>query len=618
MKKTTLSIITAGLLLSPAFAADDLGEVVVTSSSKLPQKIKDTTENVTIITAEDIKEHGYQSVPEVLSHTAGFVVTSNGGAGQTTSVFVRGLKSDNLLVLLNGIPLTDYTQPSAAASLEHISIDSIKKIEIIKGGQSGIWGAGAAAGTINIITKGGSKDSATLSLKLGSHTTKDAGFDISKKFKAASISLGTHWLDTDGISALAPRDAEKDGYKNLNYYLNGAFNINANNSISLFVRRDYGKFDYDNGNANDKISHGKSDQKLYAIDYKYTNNALSVDTKISQRKIDRSYIGANSTYNTTGKSTQLSLTAAYQFSDKNSLTVGAEHTINKADTLSISSFGTTPSNGKFKNSALFASYTYMVNSLLGADTTFNAVVRYDNFDKFDNKTTYRFGIKRECKIVDGLHSAANIYTGYKAPSLYQFTNAKAELKPESLQGYDISLGYKKYINLSYFSNKIKDKINSSFDTKTYKTNYFNAGDGVKTTGLEINSEYAFGDSGFILGANWTHMFKYKDDKGKKAQRVPQNSGSVYLDYYFGEDSHIGLIANYVGKRRDVYYDPATFAATDVTLKSYTTVDLTYNTTFKKSINFNVTVKNALNKSYETVKGYSTEGRSIYATVEYKF
>ncbi len=616
MKKTTLSIFTASLLLSPAFGAQDLGEVVVTSSSKLPQKIKDTTQNVTIVTAEDIQEKGYQSVPEVLSHTAGFVVTSNGGAGQTTSVFVRGLKSDNLLVLLDGVPLTDYTQPSAAAALEHISIDSIKKIEIIKGGQSGIWGAGAAAGTINIITKGGSKDSATISLKAGSHSTKDAGFDVSKNFKAGSLSLGVHWLDTDGISALAARNAEKDGYKNLNYYLKGKFNINTNNEASIFVRRDYGKFDYDNGNANDKISHGKSDQKLYGIDYKYTNNALSVDAKVSQRKIDRSYIGANSTYNTTGKSTQASLTADYKFSDKNSLTVGAEHTINRADTLSVSSFGTTPNKAKFKNSALFASYTQRVNSLLGADTTFNLVARYDDFDKFKNKTTYRFGIKRECKIVKGLHSAANVYTGYKAPSLYQFSNASAELKPESTQGFDISMGYKKYINFTYFSNKIKDKITSSYNPTTHKTNYFNAGDGVKTTGLEVSSEYAFGDSGFVLGANWTHMFKYKDNKGKKAQRIPQNSGSIYLDYYFGEASHIGVIANYVGKRRDVDYSGFPFK--DVTLKSYTTVDLTYNTSINNNFKFNATIKNVLDKKYETVKGYSTEGRSFYANVEYKF
>jgi len=612
MKKITLSVFTASLLLSPLFGAEDLGEVLVTSSSKLPQKIKETTQNVEVITAEDIKEHGYQSVPEVLSHTAGFSIASNGGAGQTTSVFIRGLKSDNLLVLIDGVPLTDYTQPAAAASLEHINIDTVERIEIIKGGQSGIWGANAAAGTINIVTK----NSSSLSLDVGSHTTVGAGINIAKKFKSGSVALGGHTLTTDGISAKLPKDAEKDAYSNTNYYFRASKDINSNNGISLFFRKDNGKFDFDGANADDNISKGKSNQKLYGIGYSYKNGALTVDAKATNRQIDRDYTGVGYTFDTTGKSTQLSLTAGYQFSDKNSLTVGAEHTINKADTLSVSAFGTTPTKAKFKNSAVFASYSYGVDSLLGADTTFNTVLRYDKYDKFDNKFTYRFGIKRECKVVDGLHSSANIYTGYKAPSLAQLTGAAGKLKPESIQGYDISLGYKKYINISYFNNKIKDKIVATYDPATFTTKYSNGGDGIKTTGLEISSEYAFGDSGFVLGANFTHMLKFKDDSGKNAQRVPRNSGSLFLDYYFGEASHVGVIANYVGKRRDLDY--STWPANDVTLKSYTTVDLTYNTTIKDNLNINVTLKNVLDKKYETAKGYSTEGRSIYANLEYKF
>jgi vitamin B12 transporter len=618
MKKIALSMFTATVLFSPLFGAEDLGEVIVTSSAKVPQKIKETTQNVTVITADYIKERGVQNVTELLSQVSGFTVASNGGAGQLASVFVRGLKSDNLLVLIDGVPLTDYSQPTSASALEHINIDSIERIEIVKGGQSGIWGASAAAGTINIITKGGLKDSATISIKGGSHSTKGAGIDFSKAFSKGSIAIGGHWLDTDGISALAGENAEKDGYKNTNYYLKGSVNLDKSNQLSLMVRGDEGKFDFDGSNANDKVSHGKSKQNIYALGYKYEKDALTVDAKVTHRKIDRSLVGTSAygpwTYDTTAKSTQISLTEAYRFNNMQSLTLGAEHTINKAFT--DSGFG--KSEAKFKNSAVFASYTQSVASLLGADTTFNVVARYDKFDKFKNRATYRFGIKRECKVVEGLHSSANIYTGYKAPSLYQFSNASGELKPESLKGFDVTVGYKEYLNITYFSNKIKDKIVANFDPTTYKTSYSNSGDGVKTTGIEISSKYAFGESGFVLGANFTHMLKFKDDSGKKAQRVPQNSASVALDYYFGEASHIGVIANYVGKRRDVVYNSITFAQKDVTLKSYTTVDLTYNTRFKENFNLNITVKNIFDKKYETVKGYSTEGRSVYANLEYKF
>lgn len=616
MKKITLSIFTATALILPAFGAENLGEVVVTSSSKLPQKIKETTQNVTVITAEDIKERGYQSVPEVLSHIAGFTVTSNGGAGQTTSVYVRGLSSDNLLVLIDGIPLTDFTAPRAAASLEHINLDSVERIEIIKGGQSGVWGASAAAGTVNIITNSAKKDKAAVSLKLGSHSTKGVGVDFAKKATLGSFALGVHITDSNGISALAPKSAEKDGYENVNFYLNGEYNINSNNSLSLLMRGDAGKYDFDTNSANDKSSSGKNRQRLYGLEYKYRNGAFSLDSKITHRKLVRESVSSSGSYDSTSKSTQISLTAGYRFNNNSHITFGGEYINNKGKYLSVykSIFGTfiNSSDKKYINRAVYASYTQTIDSLLGADTTFNAVVRYDKFDKFKNKLTYRFGIKRECKVIEGLHSAANIYTGYKAPSIFQYVGAKGKLKPESLKGFDVSIGYKKYINITYFSNKIKDKIKYNPTTRVY----FNGSDGVKTTGIEVSSEYAFGDSGFVLGANWTHMFKYLDSNGKKAQKVPQNSASLYLDYYFGEASHIGVIANYVGKRRDVDYSSWPFK--DVTLKSYTTVDLTYNTTFSNNLKLNVTLKNIFDKNYQTVYNYNTEGRSVYANLEYRF
>ena len=616
MKQTTLSLLTATLLLSPALATEELGEIIVISSTKLPQKIKHTTANITVITAEDIEERGYQSIPEVLSHTPGFAFASNGGAGQTSSVFIRGLSSDNLLILLDGIPLTDYTQPSAAASLEHISLNTVAKIEITKGGQSGIWGAGAAAGTVNIISKGGTKDQGSISLQAGSHGTKGIGIDLSKVFEGGALSLGAHLFDTDGISAQAPNDAEEDGYRNNNYYLKGHFDLDNYSQVSFFLRDDHGKYDFDSSSAEDTDSHGDSEQRLYGIGYRYQKEALSIDAKVTHRTIDRGLAGAGTwgpwTYDTTGESTQYTMTAGYQFSDKNSLALGVEHNKNEART--DSGFG--PSSAQFKNSAAFASYTHTVAALLGADTTFNAVLRYDKFDQFDNKATYRLGVKRSCNAIEGLHTAANLYTGYKAPSLYQFSNASSLLKPESIKGYELSIGYKKYINLTYFSNEIQDKIDYSYDPATFTTNYFNSGDGVKTTGMELSGEYAFGDSGLILGGSITHMFDFQDDSGKDALRIPENSATLSLDYYFNEVSHVGVIANYVGKRRDMDY--SAYPASDVTLKSYTTVDLTYNTQFNDHFNLSVTAKNIFDKEYETVKGYSTEGRSIYATMEYKF
>ncbi len=611
MTKIKYSIVAISLLQSISWATTDLGDIIVTSVNKTAQKVKKTTANVKVITAKEIKEKGYQSVPEALSHLAGINFASNGGIGQSTSIFIRGLKSDNLLILIDGVPMTDYSQPTPSAAIEHIDINSIDKIEIVKGGQSAVWGANAAAGTINIITKG-SQNKNSIYIKAGSHNTKGAGFDISKSNQKGSIYLGANILKSDGISALSGANAEPDGYENKNIHLKASYNINNSSKVYLFAHAYKAKFDYDTGSADDKSSNGTSDQYLYGAGYKYHNDKLSINAKVAKKDIERVYNSPFGKFDTNATSTILSLTSSYDFTANSKLTLGFEHNKN-----SSSAGGFAPSKASFTNNNAFISYTHTFEDLLGAKTILNSTLRYDQFDKFANKATYKFGFKRECNILPGLHTDGSIYTGYKAPSLYQLSGSTGDLKPESLKGYELSIGYKKLLNITYFSNQIQDRIVGAFDPATFTTKYSNQGSGAKTTGVEISSEIALNDS-IVIGANLTHMFKYQDTTGKDLVRIPQNSINAYLDWYFEENSHIGIIAHYIGARRDITYDPITYTPSDVTLKSYTTIDLTYGTKLTNNLSLSATVKNILNTKYETIKGYSTEGRSIYGKLEYRF
>jgi len=612
--KSKLSLIALLVLSNHALAEETLEEIIVTSTNKLSQSIKNTTANVTIITAQDIQSRGYQSVSEILSHTSGFAAASNGGAGQTSAIYLRGFGASDILVLVDGIAMTDYTQPSPSAALEHISVDNIQRVEIVKGAQSGIWGANATAGVINIITKSNAHSSyAKIKLKAGSNSTKGIGIEISKSSEQTSLYLSANVMDTDGFSALSPKNAEDDGYRNAEFHLRASVNPSSNSRISYFMHNNKSNFDYDSGFADDNASTGESKQTLYGFDYKYQDDSLSVQAKASSNTIDRVYNGSYGPFITKGKSTNLSLTAGYDLSHNQNIVAGIEKTKNQGET-------TYSPKKEFKNSAIFASYTGTIDDFLGAKTTLNATLRYDDFDKFDNKSTYRFGIKRECVAIDGLHSSINIYSAYKAPSITQFSNALGTLKPESTEGYEVSIGYQRYITATYFRNTTKDKIIANYNpTDPYAPpTYSNSGDGATIDGIELEGEYAFGDSGFIISANITHLIKDEDDSGKKLLRVPTDSANLSLDYYFADESHIGLMAQYVGKRRDVYYDPITWTQSDVTLEGYTTLNLSYNTQIGDNLALSVHAKNILNKEYETVKGYSTGGRSFYATAEYKF
>ena len=155
-KKISTSLVASLLLATNIYANDtiQLDEITVTSATKSTQSIKDVTSNVEVITKEEIEERHFTTVSEALNTLAGVNVVSNGGLGKTTSVFMRGFDSQRILVLIDGINYNDHTGISGAR-FGHLMVNDIEQIEVIKGAQSGIWGADANAGVINIITSSG-------------------------------------------------------------------------------------------------------------------------------------------------------------------------------------------------------------------------------------------------------------------------------------------------------------------------------------------------------------------------------------------------------------------------------------------------------------------------------
>ena len=156
-KKIQLSLLSVAFVSSlHAQTVVNLDEIVVTSATKSKQSIKDVTSNINVITAEELEEKHFTSVTQALNTISGLNIVSNGGMGKTASVKLRGFDSKRVLVLIDGVRYNDITGLSGAP-FEHLMVSDIKQIEIIKGAQSGIWGADATAGVINIVTKDAKK-----------------------------------------------------------------------------------------------------------------------------------------------------------------------------------------------------------------------------------------------------------------------------------------------------------------------------------------------------------------------------------------------------------------------------------------------------------------------------
>ncbi len=128
---------------------------VVFSASKKRQLISEAPSTIHVITDKDIAKHGWRSLPDVLRHVPGVqTITID---SQFHSVMIRGLvgtddNNSRILWLQNGVPMNDV-RDSGIWLDETYPVEMIKRIEVVLGPGSSLYGAGAFQGVINIFTK---------------------------------------------------------------------------------------------------------------------------------------------------------------------------------------------------------------------------------------------------------------------------------------------------------------------------------------------------------------------------------------------------------------------------------------------------------------------------------
>src|SRR5207244_10634986 len=158
-----------------------------------------TLRDAIVITRDDLQNAGPVSLGEVLQRKAGIELRSTGGAGQPQSLFVRGAGSAQTLVLIDGMRAGSATVGTTA--IEHIPLEMIERIEVVKGPLSSLYGPDAIGGVIQIFTRG--KDVPHLFGAAGYGTDNDrrasAGLSTVDGDMSASASAG--WRKVDARSA---------------------------------------------------------------------------------------------------------------------------------------------------------------------------------------------------------------------------------------------------------------------------------------------------------------------------------------------------------------------------------------------------------------------------------
>ena len=182
------------LAVSPAHSQPNLSAAssddrIVVTASRMPMPRESVLADVTVIDRQTIERAAVSSLPELLQQEAGVEIATRGGPGQPAALFLRGSNASHVLLLIDGVRVSSATAGTSA--FEHLSLDQIERIEVLRGAASSLYGADAIGGVIQVFTRQAAGPRA--SLALGSDSRRELGLGLGGRGGDAAQGRETRW-----------------------------------------------------------------------------------------------------------------------------------------------------------------------------------------------------------------------------------------------------------------------------------------------------------------------------------------------------------------------------------------------------------------------------------------
>jgi vitamin B12 transporter len=592
-------------------------ESVVVSATRFDIPFDQSPATVSVISSEDIEQKQIQRVSDALREVPGLSVVQTGTAGQLTSVFMRGLPSEDMQVLLDGIPINQGL--SGAMNFADITTDDIDRIEVVRGPQSTIYGPRALAGVIQIFTKQGTgTPGAMVAAEGGSYDSFREWGQSDGKIGDFDYSVGASRLDTENARP-------NNNYRNTAGITDVGWSPDEQVRIgSLFT---YSVSDTGNPNTifdPRPIDHFLTERWLIGphIDWKPTewwDHKLIVSYDRERQINDPNedgFVGPTrglfertqlDYQNNLRPTSWLTLTSGFYYSRVNA---GQERPfVSQA-------FGPQPS--------FISDHTEEVAGFLQATLTpvhnliFVAGGRFDDFNEFGGVWTYRVaGSYKIDKTNTTLHSS--VATGFSPPSSQDiiFGN-NPNLHPEKDFGWDIGVRQELWekrvaVDFTYFHNDLSNVIgfNGLFQT-------LNLG-AAETQGLEAELR-AQPIPNLMLMASYTYLDAEKTDnsdisqpQGSRLPRRPRNEVYFSATYLWFKKLRTVVEAKFVNAREELNFGAPNF---DIEDYSFVNIAAEYDVTPHFSVFGRI--DNLTNEHYSEVFGFPALGRAAYGGVKLRF
>jgi vitamin B12 transporter len=621
---------------------------IVVSPTTIPTPEKEIASSVTVITAADIERQQYRTVPDALSAVPGLNVVQTGGPGGQTSVFIRGTNSNQVKVLIDGVDAGDPSIVNGAFDFAHLLTGDIAQMEVLRGPQSGLYGADAIGGVISITTKKGEGPAkVTATLEGGSFQTFNQTASLSGSEGAFNYAFNVlHYrvgsVPVTPLDLLAPGvQRNNDNYDNWTYSTRLGYDITDNLAVNLtgrYINAKHGFTGDDFVNffppSPEVLQETQRNHQLFTrgevvwslFDNRFKNffgvNYSNQWTWIMNPNPDSFTPFGSVAPPTTnvGERTKFDWRGEVRVIPGQTLVLGLE---DQRETLRTDStftalgqqFTTNESTGNKAAWAELQSNFYDRFFLVSN-------IRYDDNDSFGAHTTWRVG---PAFIVPGTETKlkATYGTGFKAPTLVQlFVNnpsigqlANPNLQPETSSGFDVGfeqplLNGRVNFGVTYYQNDVKNLIIGVFPSATTFTNE-NVGR-AKMHGTESFVSATVTDQ-FKVRFDYTTTRTRDETTDLGLLRRPGNKASVAAVWTPLNELTIAATLVHVSSWVDVNRDTAVFIPR-LDAPAYTTFNLAANYIVNKNVTVFARADNLFNEQYQNPVGFLRPGLGVYGGV----
>jgi vitamin B12 transporter len=595
----------------PAEAVES--ERVVVSATRTDIPLDQLPASASVITSQDFDLKQIERVSDALREVPGLSVVQTGAAGQLTSVFTRGLRSEHTQVLLDGVPINQGLQ--GAFNFADLTTDNIDRIEVVRGPQSTLYGPRALAGVIQLFTRQGEgTPGATLSVDGGSFGTYREALQSDGKIDMFDYSAGLSRIDTENER---PNNVYRNtaGIANLGWSANEQLRIGT-----LLMYSDSGI-----GLPNDVMhfrptDHFQTERWLVAphVDlraFQWWDHKL-IFSYDHERQINNPYndgfLGPTRALfertlldyqNNLRPTSWLTITSGFFYTATNA---GQERP--------FVLFGPTFISDHPKQTAGFLQATIDLK-----DFVFVAGGRYTSFNQYGDIWTYRIaGSYKIDKTDTTLHSS--VATGFSPPSsqdiIFRFNTDP--LRPEEDIGWDAGVEQRFWnkrvvVGATYFHNDLSNVIgfNGLFET-------LNLG-AARTQGIETEMraqpivDLIFTASYTYLDAQKTSAADINQPAGARLPRRPRQEVYVSASYLWCKKLRTTLSTKWVNAREEL-----NFGGPNFDIEDYCFVNFAAEYEINKYMSIFGRIDNLTNEDYAEVFGFPALGRAAYGGVKLRF